>query len=472
MAQYERRAHVSITRNWQVIRAALRADKERRKGGLRSSEVDFLPAALEVIERPVSPTARVTTWVLLVGLLITCAWLIFGRVDVIVSASGKIIPTGNIKIIQSAGSGVVHAIHVRDGDVVKKGQPLVDLDPTLSGADLAQAQKGLLAAELDAARNQAIADALAGRGLHFSPPPGVDPQVAVIQRRLIEAQLAEVEATTAGLNSARGSASADAQAATAQVDKLNATLPILDNELANMQRLDAKGYAPGLRLLELQRTRRQEAGDRDVALAQRVRGQAEAHKFADQANETRELARRTALTDLAKAQSEAILRREEVTKASQKSQFQRLIAPVDGTIQQLALHTIGGVVESARSLMVIVPNQDGLEIEARILNKDIGFVRVGQPVAVKLEAFPFTRYGTVPGFIKSLTRDAVPDQKLGSVYVATIGLKQAFIAVDGRNVPLGAGLAATADVRTGSRPIISYLISPLQRSVSQAAHER
>ena len=463
---------MSVVGTWNVVRAALKEDRERCRSGLRSTEVDFLPAALEVIERPASPTARVTTWVLLIGLAITCAWLVLGRVDVVVSAPGKIVPTGSIKIVQSAGSGVVRAIHVRDGDVVRKGQPLVDLDPTLSGADLAQAQKALLAAELEASRNRAIADALSGRGLRFTSPPGVDPQVALTQRRLIEAQLAEVEAATAGLLSARSSALADAQGATAQIAKLSETLPILDRELANMRRLDAKGYAPGLRLQELERQRRQEAGDRDIAQAQRVRGQAEARKFADQASQTRELARRTALADLAKAEGEAMLRREEVTKATQKRQFQRLAAPVDGSVQQLVLHTIGGVVEPARTLMVIVPSQDGVEVEARILNKDVGFVRVGQPVAIKLEAYSFTRYGTVAGKIRKISRDAVPDPKIGSVYVVTIGLSRPSIDVDGHRLPLGPGLSATADIRTGSRTIISYLISPLTTTISQAGRER
>ena len=138
---------MSLTHHWQVITAALKADKERTKAALGSHEVDFLPAALEVIERPVSPTARLTSRVLLAGLAITMSWLVFGRVDVVVSAQGKIQPSGNIKLIQSAGSGVVHAIHVHDGDEVKAGQPLVDLDPTLSGADLAQSQKALANAE-------------------------------------------------------------------------------------------------------------------------------------------------------------------------------------------------------------------------------------------------------------------------------------------------------------------------------------
>ena len=463
---------MSLSHHWQVLRAALKADKERRKGGMRSTEVDFLPAALEVIEKPVSPTGRITVWVLMLGLAITAAWLVFGRVDVVVSAEGKTLPSGNIKLIQSAGSGLVRGVYVHDGDVVKAGQPLVDLDPTLSGADLSEAQKALANDQLDIARDLAIADALAGRGLHFNPPKGLDPRIADTQARLIAAQIAAVEASANGLEAARRSSLAEARGADAQIAKLNDTVPILSHELSNMQELDRKGYAPGLRLLELQRQQRGEAGDRDVALAQQAKGVADAAKFSDQAVQTREEARRTALADLAKAQADAILRQEEVTKASAKRQFQRLVAPVGGTVQQLTLHTIGGVVEPAKALMVIVPSSDGLEVEARILNKDAGFVHEGQPVAVKFEAFPFTRYGTAPGIVKHISRDAVPDPKMGSVYIVTIALQRGYIEVDGRNVPLTAGLTATADIRTGSRRIISYLLSPLQTTVAQAGRER
>jgi hemolysin D len=458
--------------NWRVLKASLQEDRERRRTRIRSSETDFLPAALEVIESPVSPTARIVTWILLTGLVATLAWTIFGRVDVVASAQGILMPTGNVKLIQSADAGVVRAIHVHDGDVVRKGQPLVDLDPTLSGADLAQAEKALAAAELDIARNRAIADALDGKGLRFIAPRGTPADVAETQRRLVAAQLAEVEATTASLSAARSSAMADAQAAQAQVDKLAATVPILDREIENMNRLDRRGYAPGMRLLELQRQRRQEAGDKDVAVAQVGRGFSEARKLGQQLRQAREQARHTALADLAKAEAEAILRREEVTKARQKRQFQRLTAPVDGTIQQLQVHTIGGVVEPAKPLMTLVPSRGGLEVEARILNKDIGFIHLGQPAAIKLEAFPFTRYGAVPGHVRSISRDAVADKEQGFVYVATIALDRTTIEADGRTVALSPGLAATVDVRTGTRAIISYLLSPLQTSIAQAGRER
>lgn len=462
----------AFSHHWGVVKAAIREDRARRRTTLRSSETDFLPAALEVIERPVSPTGRVAAWILIAGLLATLLWSVLGRVDVVASAPGTLIPTGNVKLIQSPGSGVVRAIHVRNGDVVRKGQALLDLDPTLSGADLAQAEKGLAAAELDIARNRALADALGGGKGGFTAPPGTAPDVAETQRRLVAAQLAEVEANTAGLAAARTSSLADAQAARAQVAKLTATVPLLDREIEAMRRLDARGYAPGMRLIELQRQRRQEMGDRDVAQAQVSRGQSEAQKATQQIVQTREEARRIALSDLAKAEAEAILRREEVTKARQKRHFQRLVAPEGGTIQQLEVHTIGGVVEPARNLMILVPNRGGLEVEARILNKDVGFIHVGQDAAVKLEAFPFTRYGTVPGHVRSISRDAVPDKKLGSVYMAVIALDRTWIEADGRRVALSPGLAATVDVRTGTRRIISYLLSPLQENIQQAGRER
>lgn len=121
--------------------------------------------------------------------------------------------------------------------------------------------------------------------------------------------------------------------------------------------------------------------------------------------------------------------------------------------------------------MVIVPGSAGLEVEARILNEDVGFVRVGQEAAVKLEAFPFTRCGAVPGRVRAISRDAVQDKELGLVYVATIALDRSHVDADGRRYPLSPGLAATVDVRTGTRSVISYLLSPLQSTVSQAARE-
>lgn len=461
-----------LRHNWQVVREALVADRERVRHRRESADVEFLPAALEVIEKPVSPTGRATTWVMLIGLVVTLAWLVLGRVDIVASAPGKIVPAGSVKIVQSTSLGVIRELRVRDGDKVVKGQLLIALDTTLATADLQQATNALLSLELDVARGRAIADALDGRGLRFAAPPGTPPDVADTQKRLVEAQVRELEATVAGLEAARRSALSEAAAAQATRSKLDETIPILDHELAAMHDLDAKGYAPGLRLMEMQRQRRSEAGERDVAAAQYSRGVSEASRMAQQATQAREQARRTALADLAKAETEAALRRGDVVKAARRSRLQRLTAPVDGTVQQLAVHTIGGVVEPARTLMVVVPSAHEIEVEVRVLNRDAGFVREGQPATVKIDAFPFTRYGTVPGRVVSISRDAVPDPKLGPTYVARVRLKQNSIGVNGRALRLASGLSAVADIRTGSRPIISWLLSPIQTTLSQAAREK
>lgn len=461
----------AISRHWQVAREAMAQEKVRDRDRKRSADPRFLPAALEVIERPVSPTGRITAWVMLIGLAATIAWLCLGKVDIVASAQGQIMPTDDVKLIQAANTGIVRRIYVHDGDVVKKGQPLVDLDPTVSTAEQAQAEKALLSAQLDVARNQAIADALSGSGVHFTPPAGTPADVADTQRRLIAAQVAESEAATAGMAAARASALSDAQAASDQISTFDKTVPVLDRELDAMHGLETKGYAPGLKLMEMERQRHSEVGQRDVAVAQQARGLSDARKFGQQAAQTLEQGRQTALDALAKAQSDAMLRQEELTKARQKSHLQRLVAPVDGTVQQLAIHTLGGVVEAVRPLMIVVP-YGTLVVEAKVLNRDAGFVHRGQDVAVKLEAFPFTRYGTIPGRIESISSDSVDDKKSGPVYMARVALLQTTIDRGDRVVPLAPGMTATADILTGRRSIMSYLISPIDRARLEAARER
>jgi hemolysin D len=461
----------AIARYWRATREAVAEERVRATGRPKSQELDFLPAALEVIERPVSPTERATAWVLIVGLFVTIGWLVFGRVDVVATAQGRIVPRDEVKLVQASNSGIVRRIYVHDGDVVRRGQPLIDLDPTVSTADQTQAEKELLEAELNAAHNQAIADALIGRGLHFSPPVGTAPEVVDTQRRLIAAQLAATEAATSGLAAARQSSLADASSAAQQIRKYDDTVPVLDREVDAMNGLAAKGYAPGLRLLELQRQRRSEAGDRDVAVAQRARGAADAGKFGEQASQTREQARQQVLTDLAKAQNDVILRREELTKATRRSRLQRLYAPADGTVQQISVHTLGGVVEAVKPLMVVVPD-GALTVEAHVLNKDAGFVRAGQAVAVKMEAFSYTRYGTVPGRIVSISRDAIQDNRSGPYYLARIALDRATMTTERGKVGLSPGLTTTSDIRIGSRRIVSYLVSPLVELHAEAGREK
>lgn len=149
-----------------------------------------------------------------------------------------------------------------------------------------------------------------------------------------------------------------------------------------------------------------------------------------------------------------------------------LRAPVAGTVQQLAVHTVGGVVTPAQALLVVVPSEDALEIEATVLNKDIGFVRPGKDVIVKVDSFPYSRYGYLTGKVVSVSHDAAQDEQLGLVFPARVKLEWATLKIDGISARLNAGMSLSAEIKTGKRRVIDYLLSPFQQHTTEALRER
>jgi hemolysin D len=461
----------ALTHHWTAVRDALDNERARSRRILRTEETDFLPAALEVVERPVSPTARVTAWVLLGLLAVALLWLVLGRVDVVASAPGKLVPADDVKLIQPGAAGIVHAILVRDGQSVRAGQPLVELDPTVSDADTAQAGKALETAMLDAARLHAVLSALDGQGLRFTPPAGTTADVAATQIALARAQFAEIQAASRTHTADTQVALAARAEAQIEAAKLTETLPLLDEQIAANEKLLEKGYVSKLRVIEMRRQRLSAARDRDAALATARKAEAQIAVTGGNSSQSTAEARARVLADLAKAESDARQRKEELTKATKRSSLQRLVSPVDGTVTQLAVHTVGGVVEAAKPIMVIVPARGKLVAEVAIANKDVGFVSAGQPVALKIEAFPFTRYGAVQGRLEQISSDAIQDEKRGLIYTARVTLDRATIQRDGTTVTLTPGMAVTADIRTGSRSLASYLLSPIDEIRRTAARE-
>lgn len=461
----------AISRNWQIVRDSLADEKTRKTSVFQTDQTAFLPAALEIIETPVSPTGRITAWVLLIGLAATIAWLTLGKIDVVASAPGKLIPVDSVKLIQPADVGVVRRILVHDGQRVRAGQPLIELDPTISTADTAQARKALESSELDAARARAVLAALDGRGLTFTPPAGTPVEIAQTQIALARAELQGITATTQASIARRDAANAAGREAKVQAAKLTETLPLLDEQIAANEQLLAKGYVSKLKVIEMRRQRLSTGKDRLAAIETAGKATAEMAGAESAIGQSRAEARTKVLGDLAKAESDARLRREELAKATQKSSLQTLISPVDGTISQLAVHTVGGVVEAAKPIMVVVPFGGALVAEVKIPNRDIGFIRAGQTVALKLEAFPFTRYGTLQGRVESIGSDAIEDEKLGLLYPARIILtsRQGWRAGEIKAV---VGMQVTADIRTGSRSILSYLLSPIDEASQEAGRER
>ncbi|GAB3346830.1 HlyD family type I secretion periplasmic adaptor subunit [Lysobacter tyrosinilyticus] len=459
-------------RHFDVLRESLAIDREGRANRQLHAEPEFLPAALEILESPPNPMGRLVLWLLLSFLLLALLWACLGKLDVVAVAEGKVIPRGNIKLIQSADLGVVRQIYVVEGQVVAKDAPLIDLDPTVSKAEVAQARQALLTAQIDVARAQALADHAAGKPARFIPPEGTSNAMVAIQTALVAAKVHEFETALAGLRQEGLQRNGDRGMVDAEVVKLEQQLPLATEQLAKMEELSKDNYVPRLRVAEVKERvigMRQDLAIRRQEQSKAVAGEAAVGQ--QQAKLRSEFARE-ALDALTEAEAARALRAEELKKATDKAEHTLLRAPVAGVIQQLQVHTVGGVVKPADALMVLVPHDGELVVDAMVRNRDAGFVHSGQSVEVKLEAYPFTRYGVVEGEIEHIGGDAVQTEKEGLLFPARIRMRKPWIQIDGRRVLLAPGLAATAEIKTGDRRIIEFLLSPLARKVSEAGRER
>ncbi len=455
--------------HWDTLRDAWVLENERRRNRPKWRETDFLPAALEVVETPPNPLGRLILWALMALVGAALLWSFLARIDVVAVAPGKVITAGRNKLVQAADAGVVRDIHVRDGQRVARGQPLLTLDTTASGAEQAQALASLQAAQVDLARGRALLAGLRGERWAFVAPPGTPVDIVATQRQLIASKLSELAARTGALRAQAAEAAATEGASRAEVARLADTLPFLTERVDKRRELAEKGFSSKLAQLELEQQRTDHERQIAVQRQNAARAQASVGGIAQQIAQARAEAVREVLTDLAKAEADARLAREELTKADQRSRLQVVRAPADGVVQQLAVYSEGAVLKAADPILVVVPERGELLVEAQVLNRDIGFVRAGQPVTVKLEAFPFTRYGTLEGRLQWVSRDAVADEKLGPVYQARVSVAA---PPPGSGLTVAPGLTATAEIRTDERRVIDYLLSPLERRVTEAGRER
>jgi hemolysin D len=462
----------TLARHWSILREAWRQQNEADRNRKEQVEHEFLPAALEIMDKPPSPGLRYLVLILCALFAIAILWSFIGRIDVVAVASGRTLPVANVKLIQSSEIAVVRAIHVRNGQRVRRGQVLIELDPTTATADEAQATQGLLAARIAEARNDSLLAHLHGRSAVFRAPPGTPPEIIATQTELIRSKIAEYEAQRASLIQSRAERTAELTGVRAEIAKLRTTLPLIDQQLAARRDLAERGHFSRLRLLEYEQLRIEHIHNIDVQESAAARALAGIRNIDAELAALRARLAEEASTELSTSETESGLRTEELRKSARRRQLQQMRASVDGVVQQLAVHTVGGVVQPAQPLMVIVPDRGGIEVEAQILNRDIGFVREGQPVTVKLEAFPFTDYGWIEGTVETISRDAIQDERLGLVYSARIALSRDHLMIAGRRQPIGPGMAVQAEVRTGRRRIIQYLLSPISQSVNEAGRER
>jgi hemolysin D len=377
---------------------------------------------------------------------------------------------GKTKVVQPLEIGVVKTIAVEEGQHVKAGQLLVALDSTATGADAASTRQQLNAARLEAARLRVVLDLDKGKTL--AKPDGVSDEEFNLALSLARSQTIEQQHRLASLAQEIERQKSNQASAKADMAKAKETLPLVQ-ERADMSRQMVEGgvlskmdyLRAEQELVDLQR-------EADSAAAKVKEAKAAIASLQQQRQQAEAEFKRDRMKELTEAEAKVKQLTEELTKADQRKSLQRILSPVDGVVQELQVHTIGGVVQPAEALMQIVPENATVEIEAKIFNKDIGFVHEGQAAVIKMEAFPFTRYGTLDGKVIEVSDDAIEDQKQGLLFTARIAVPNPKLRVDDKMMPLSPGMVASVEIKTGSRTMMECVLSPVMKATNEAGRER
>ena len=454
-------------------------------------ELAFLPAALEIVETPPSPIGRAIGATIIALFVLALLWASLGHVDIVATATGKIVPTGRSKVIQPFETGVVRAIRVADGQTVNAGDVLIELDPTINQGEIDHLRGDLQSAQLDIARLRAALADTDDPVAAFRPPEGANPAMIAMQRQFLVAQIAEHKAKIAALDGQKDQKQAELATIAATIDKLEAVIPTIQERVNIRKSLNE--YGSRLQYFEVLQQLTESQQERLVQKSHSHEAQSAVAAITETRGQTVAEYRRTLFGELTEAERKAAGLAADLSKAQERTKLQLLTAPVSGMVQQLAVHTVGGVVTPAQTLLVIVPGDSRLEIEAMVSNRDIGFVHAGDEVEIKVDTFDFTRYGLLHGQVLSISSDSIvrdapgdrsTDKPAGTssatsepkglelTYAARISLDRTQMQVEDKMVNLSPGMAVTAEIKTGSRRIIGYLLSPLMKYKLESLRER
>jgi hemolysin D len=414
---------------------------------LKAHEAEFLPAALSIQTQPVSPAGRWVARILMLLTVVLFVWSVVGQIDIIVNAQGKIIPGGYTKTISALEIASVRGLNVEEGQAVKAGDVLIELDTRVSDSERDKSEGDRQTAWLQAERSRAMLSAIES---------GAAPKLIALQFQGLDGK--RVQDAQQHLQDQWLDYQAKLTRFEGEVRRYSQALPLATQRAQDYTELAKTNDVSQHAWLEKEQARIDLQGQLADAKHQKAALIAEARKTVQDAlNDANRIAASSA---------------QDVQKAMAHGDLLKLTAPVDGTVQQLSVHTVGGVVPAAQPLMQIVPKQATLEMEAFMENKDVGFVQAGQDAQVKIDAFEYTKYGTIPAKVSHVSKDAIQDEKRGLIYSVKVVLTQPTINVNGREVPLSPGMSGSVEIKTGTRRVIEYVLAPLLQHGRESLRER
>lgn len=428
---------------------------------------EFKPLLVELEDSPTGPLARWLFWILTVMMILIASWLYFAKVDVVVSARGKVIPSGEIKVVQPIETGVVKNILVKEGSLVKKGQVLMEIDPSITETNLESKNSNAQLLKVEVERLTALIDnrTLSMDKFKETTATVLQTQTALYnatkqahlqQLKLIKEQLLQAKEQ---LNSLKSDISRIKQLYTLTKErekKLSLILDIIarkDYELVYNQMIE---YQQQLVMKEHE-----------------VLGfKAKFSELNQQMRLVKEEYKNKLLEALTQKRKELTVLNAEIESIKFQNAKQLIKSPVDGYISKLLIHTEGGVVTPAEKLMMIVPKDAPLIFKATVMNQDIGFVKKDMNVSVKIDTFSFQKYGLIEGTVKHVADDAIEDEKMGAIYDVLIEPHDYFLEYGHEKFAINSGMSITAEMKVGKRRVINFFIYPLIRYLDEGMSVR
>ncbi|HLO62803.1 MAG TPA: HlyD family type I secretion periplasmic adaptor subunit [Azonexus sp.] len=430
--------------------------------------VDFATDADLAILRQEPLRARVLLRSIGIVFAVFLLWAAFAQLDEVTRGDGKVIPSRQIQVLQSIDGGLVSEILVKEGEVVQQNQLLIKIDETRFVSSVKENQAQYLGLVAKAARLKAIAD-----GKAFVPPAEVAkvaPEIVAQERQYYEAKTDEMNAAVSIARQQLAQRHQELNEAQARRAQASQGYELTSRELAVTKPLINSGAVSEVEILRLERDVSRYRGERDMASAQISRVQAAINEAQRKIEEVELTFRNDASKELSETTAKLNSLAEGSVALSDRVKQSSIRSPVKGTVKRLLVNTVGGVVQPGKDMIEIVPLEDTLLLEARVLPRDIAFLRPGQPAMVKFTAYDFSIYGGLEGTLEHIGADSVMDEKGNAFYTVRVRTNKA--GFGDANLPIIPGMVAEVDILTGKKSVLTYLMKPVLRAKSVAMTER
>ena len=434
-----------------------------------SDDKEFLPPAVEILETPPSPMGRMLVWAILTLFVLVILWSFIGEIDEVVVARGKVIPIGYTKVLQSEDKGIVKRILVQEGQKVKEGELLMELDRTMSESDLNALKKEIAYYDINIRRVLAELE-----NKPFVPGSGgeVESKDFVQQMSLYNSRQSERKARLEFYDAQIRQKEDSIRVAESSLEKYRQLLAIAREREQNLKEIVDEGAISKYTYLEYKGKRIELEQNVSMNLSELSAAKAEASAARQQKAQYWAEWNRQLQEELINCRKQYNTLKESERKAELKNKLIEIKSPVDGAVHKLDIHTVGAVVQEAQGLMQVVPEGTPMEVEAWVENKDIGFVRPDMSVEIKVDTFNFQKFGTIKGKVREVSPDAIEDKDRGPLYRVMVSLHEEKLHMDNKDLQIYPGMTVSAEIKTRKKRIIDFFLEPFQTYKNEALRER